>query len=238
MNTLTEDAFGSRRSGTSALVKNFLGSTNTLLLTSECREAKPGSTQEMTYGHGAAALLLGEGNTIADILSVESVHEDLIDQYRTVDTKYDYSLEERWVREEGWLKIVPDAINLALSKAAIEIGDVDRVIVQGSAGAARSLSKKMGIDGGKLADPLQATIGDCGAAHPLLMLTQVLAESNPNEIIMIVGFGQGTDIILLKTKSKISQKNTKKGLQIHLDNKRQIDNYTSFYICLYEAISI
>ena len=73
----------------------------------------------MTYGHGAAALLLGEGNTIADILSVESVHEDLIDQYRTVDTKYDYSLEERWVREEGWLKIVPDAINLALSKAAI-----------------------------------------------------------------------------------------------------------------------
>ena len=52
---------------------------------------KAGSTQEMTYGHGAAALLLGEGNTIADILSVESVHEDLIDQYRTVDTKYDYS---------------------------------------------------------------------------------------------------------------------------------------------------
>ena len=237
LNTLTEDAFGSRRSGTSALVKNFLGSTNTLLLASECREAKPGSTQEMTYGHGAAALLLGEGNTIADILSVESVHEDLIDQYRTVDTKYDYSLEERWVREEGWLKIVPDAINLALSKAEIGIGDVDKVVVQGSAGAARSLSKKMGIDGGKLADPLQATIGDCGAAHPLLMLTQVLAESNPNEIIMIVGFGQGTDIILLKTKSKISQKNTKKGLQIHLDNKRQIDNYT-LYLSLRGHIDI
>ena len=69
------------------------------------------------------------------------------------------------------------------------------------------------------------------------MLSQVLAESNPNEIIMIVGFGQGTDIILLKTNSKISQKNTKKGVQIHLDNKRQIDNYT-LYLSLRGHIDI
>ena len=234
---LTEDAFGSRRAGTSALVKNFLGSTNSLLLASESREAKPGSTQEMLYGHGAAALLLGEGETLADIISVESVHEDLIDQYRAVDTKFDYALEERWVREEGWLKIVPEAIGTALRKANLGVDDIDKLIVHGGAGAARSLSKKIGIESSKLADALQENVGDCGAAHPLLMVGSVLEKSNPNEVIMIIGFGQGTDVIIMKTNDKITIKNSQKGISIHLKNRRPIDNY-ALYLSLRGHIDI
>ena len=41
----------------------------------------------------------------------------------------------------------------------------------------------------------------------------------------------------MKTNNKISQKNTKNGLQIHLDNKRQIDNYT-LYLSLRGHIDI
>ncbi len=237
LQTQTEDVFGSRRAGTSALVRNFQGNTNTLLLASDCRETKPGSTQEMQYGHGAAGLLLGEGDTLADIISVESVHEDLIDQYRTVEAKYDYALEERWVREEGWLKIVPGAIKSALQKANLGMEDVDKMIVHGSVGAARSLLKKLGADTKKLTNSLQSDVGDCGCAHPLLMLSDALTKATTGQYFLIIGFGQGSDVILLKINDKISQSKPYQGVDIHLNNKRVVENYT-LYLSLRNHIDI
>ena len=55
-----EDVFGSRRAAVSALVRHFETKADGLLVASDCRDAKPGSAQEMSYGHAAAAVLLGE----------------------------------------------------------------------------------------------------------------------------------------------------------------------------------
>ncbi len=101
----TEDLAGSRRAATSALARMAHGGQTSLLLASDCRETRPGSAQDMLYGHGAAALLVGEGRPVAVFLGSASRHEDLVDQYRASDADFDYSLEERWVREEGYLKI-------------------------------------------------------------------------------------------------------------------------------------
>ena len=80
----TQDLSGSRRAATSALIQ-ILNTTQSgsisLLLAADCRETKPGSTQEMLYGHGAAALLLGSDDPIAVTLATASIHSDLVDQY-------------------------------------------------------------------------------------------------------------------------------------------------------------
>ncbi|MFT7460670.1 MAG: hydroxymethylglutaryl-CoA synthase, partial [Planctomycetota bacterium] len=54
---MTQDLSGSRRAGTSALIQalnNVQANQSSLVLSADCRETKPGSTQEMLYGHGAA----------------------------------------------------------------------------------------------------------------------------------------------------------------------------------------
>lgn len=233
----TEDTAGSRRAATSALARAAAGNTAGLLIASDCRETRPGSTQEMTYGHGAAALLLGAGEPVATILGSAAVHEDLIDQYRAHDADFDYALEERWVREEGWFKIVPDVVARALGNAGIDAGAVDKVVLHGSASTARALSKRIGIDGKRFVDPLGASVGDCGAAHPLLMLANVLAEAGASERILVIGFGQGADAIVIETQPALSKIQGGRGPARYLEHKRVTDNYT-YYLSLRRHIAI
>lgn len=224
----TQDLAGSRRAATSALARFAHGGPGGLLVAADCRETRPGSVQEMLYGHGAAALLVGEGTPIATFLGVAACHEDLVDQYRAADAEYDYSLEERWVREEGYLKIVPSVMEAAAARAGIALEQVDRIVLPGSVDTARALAKRLALEPKRFVDPMSATVGDCGAAHPLLMLAQALAEARPGERIMVLGFGQGADAVLIETTSALVDLQHGRGPQRYLDAARRSDNYTYF----------
>jgi len=233
----TEDLAGSRRAATSALARLARAPQASLLLAADCRETRPGSTQEMQYGHAAAALLVGEGKPIAIFRSAASRHEDLIDQYRAADADFDYSLEERWVREEGYLKIVPEAIEDAAQAAGVALADIDHIVLHANVDTARALAKRLGIDAKRFADPLAANAGDCGAAHALLMLAQTLERAGAGERIMVVGFGQGADAILLETTPVLSSQRAGRGPGHYLAQRRLSENYT-YFLSLRGLISI
>lgn len=196
----TADAGGSRRAGTSELIRVLEGSASgaTLLIGSDCRAARPGSPQEMLYGHGAAAALVGEGDAIAVLLGAVSVHRDFVDRYRAADAGFDYVLEERWVREAGWFAIVPDAVERALAAAQVSAADVGAFALAGPAGIAATLAEKLALRGARIVDTLHDQVGDCGAAHPLLLLAAALDGARAGELIVLVGFGQGADVLVLR----------------------------------------
>ncbi len=228
--TTTEDLGGSRRAATSALVRLGLspGSRNTLLLAADCRDAKPGSTQEMNYGDGAAALLLGEGDPIAIIKGAASYHDDFVDQYRAADTDYDYALEERWIREEGYNKLVPKAVTAALDNAGLNVGEIHRVVFPASASIAKGVAKAIKADPELFVDPLLNYCGDCGVAHPLLVLAHALETAVPGEKILVIGFGQGADAVVLETTARLADLQKTHGPSHSLAQKRACKNYTMF----------
>ncbi len=225
---LTEDLGGSRRAATSALARMARAGEAALLLASECRETRPGSTQEMLYGHGAGALLLGEGKPIAEFVGAASCHEDLVDQYRTAEADFDYALEERWVREEGYLKIVPEVVEQAVREAGIAVTDIDHFVLHGSSATARALAKTLGVEGKRFGDALESNCGDCGCAHPLLMLAGALESARTDAYIMVIGFGQGADAVLLRATPALAGARAGRGLSRTLENKRLSSNYTYF----------
>lgn len=233
----TEDLAGSRRAATSALARLADGGPTTLLLASDCRDTRPGSAQEMLYGDGAAGVLVGEGTPIAHFLACASLHEDLVDQYRSSNAEFDYSLEERWVREEGYLKIVPTVIEQVAQQAGIGLGEIEHVVLHGSVDTARALAKRLGIDIQRFVDTLGAMVGDCGAAQPMMMLAQALSQAAPGERILVVGFGQGADAILLQTTPALAAVRDGRGPQRYLDQQRKTDNYT-YFLSLRNQISI
>lgn len=201
----TADAGGSRRAASSELIRVLREGADghTLLLGADCRDAKPGSPQEMLYGHGGAAVLLGRGDPVAVLRGAASVHRDLVDQYRAADARFDYALEERWVREEGWLKIVPAAVQAALADAGIGAAAVKVFALAGPAAIAATLAQQLGCSGARLVDTLQERVGDCGAAHPLLLLAAALAGARPGDIILLAGFGQGADALVLEVTAAV-----------------------------------
>lgn len=227
--TATEDLAGSRRGATSALARlaRDTGET-TLLIAADCRETRPGSVQEMNYGHGAAALLCGDGDPIAVVRGAASVHEDMVDQYRAADVDYDYALEERWVREEGYNKLVPAAVRAAAQEAGLDLGEVHRFILPASASVAKGVAKVLKVTEDRLVDPLIAQVGDCGVAHPLMMLAAALESAVPGEKILVVGFGQGADAVVVETLPKLAELQGSRGPSRYLAQKRPLTNYTMF----------
>jgi len=92
----------------------------------------------------------------------------------------------------------------ALKTAAIEAGDVDTLIVSGlHARAVRSLKGRLGVAKEAQADDLTATIGNPGAAQPLVLLTQALETSEPGKVIALVVLADGADVLLFRTTDRI-----------------------------------
>ena len=203
----TTDVAGHQRAGVAAVLDALRGATAdgepTLIVASERRVARAGSEQESRYGHGAAALLVGTGPELAaECIGVASVRADFVDHFRSADDDYDYSYEERWVRDAGYLALVPRAIRTALETAGVAAGDVTHCVVQGPQRFARAVTKAAGLREDTVQDDLHGECGDTGAAHPLLVLGATLERAERGALVVVAGFGQGCDVILLRSTGR------------------------------------
>lgn len=201
--TRTGEATGSQRAATSALTQAIEAkAAGTLIVAAERPMAKPASAQEMQVGAGAAALLLGTGELIAKVLGTASVHAAFADHVRAAGATSDYGWEERWIRDEGLARIVPQAIAAALADAGVAARDLAHFVMPTAIrGAAASVAKAAGFRG-EVADDLSADCGLAGAAHAFLMLAKALETAEAGAKILLVGFGQGADAIVLEATGR------------------------------------
>ncbi|NKB48235.1 MAG: 3-hydroxy-3-methylglutaryl CoA synthase [Alphaproteobacteria bacterium] len=225
------DVTGSQRAGTSALIA-ALSATNGaghLCVVADKRQARPGSTQELTYGVGAAAVTVGAGKVIADFIGHHSITEDFVDHYRAEGRRFDYYWEERWIRQEGHLKLIPAAISGLLEKTGVAADAIDRLIVPVmSRGAGPGIAKATGIPAEAVADNLQANCGDTGVAHPLVMLVAALEAAKPGERILVAGFGQGADALLFETTDALADYPARRGVAGSREQRREETNYIKY----------
>ena len=231
---LAEDFTSSLRCGTSALITALdsvkSGNRNHVLVTaSDKREAKAAYFYEMWFGDGAASLLIGDENVVAAFLGSYSLSYDFVDHYRGVDKKFDYMWEERWVRDEGYSKIIPEAVSGLFQKLSITMDDVDTLIFPCFFKREHAkIAKALGATSEKVMDNLHEVCGETGAAHPLVMFVQALQKAKPGDRILLAGFGQGCDALYFQVTDHIQELSPRPGIQGALDNKKTIDNYPKF----------
>lgn len=204
------DFAGSQRAGTSALLQTLesaiAGVGDVLCIASERRAAKPASEAEMTYGDAAAAFLVTDDHPVAEFLGSHSVTIDFVDHFRASGAVYDYAWESRWVRDEGFGKIAPEAVRAALRKLGLYASDIDHFVMGGPMRGANALvAQKAGLAARTVVDPLGDRMGDAGCAQPLVLLAHALAQAKPGERIMLVGFGQGCDVLVFRATDLIGQ---------------------------------
>ncbi len=233
-NIVTADFTTSLRCGTSALVTALEAVNgghihNILVTASDKREAKAAYFYEMWFGDGAASLLVGDQNVIAEFKGSYSVSYDFVDHYRGSWNQYDYMWEERWVRDEGYSKIIPEAINGLFDKLSISMDDVDTLVFPCFFKAEhRKIAKKLGAPPEKVMDNMHEVCGETGAAHPLVMFVSALEKANPGDRILLAGFGQGCDALYFQVTEKIKELSPRRGIKGSLENKKTIENYPKF----------
>jgi hydroxymethylglutaryl-CoA synthase len=214
--TATHDSTGSQRAATQALAAaldwSALNSGEALVASADRRLARAGSAQEIAYGHGAAALLVGSGT---DVIAVElaryTLQDDFVDHYRSDGESFDYALEERWVRDEGYLKLLPRAITGALARAQLGASQVTRLVAACPTAVGRAVARATGLPDAAVADDLRASCGDTGVPHALLLLCAALETAAAGDVLLLVGFGQGCDAMVLRVTERIRSLSARNG---------------------------
>ena len=200
--TATQDSGASLRAATSALLGAFrAGQANTLVAAAEKRLAKPGSTQEIEQGDAGVAVLTGVPE-LAEYVDGETLATDFVDHYRAADSDFDYSFEERWVRDAGYLADLPRLIPQLLQRNGIEPGDVARLVINAPARVRAKLAKLAGLSSAATASAVDDDVGDAGCAAPLLMLAEALGNAADGDLVLVIGFGQGADLVLLRASGR------------------------------------
>ncbi len=233
-NIVTSDFTSAQKAGTNALltaIESVKGGErkNILVTAADKRETKPAYFYEMWFGDGAAAFMIGDTNVIAEYKGSYSVSYDFVDHYRSAFKKYDYTWEERWVRDEGYAKIIPEAVNGLLKKLKITIKDVDKMVYPCFFKAEhRNIAKKLGAPPDKVVDNLHEVCGETGTAHPLLMMTAALDDAKPGDKIVMASFGQGCSAFLFEVTQNITKMPERNKFKRTLAHKETTDNYLKF----------
>lgn len=231
------DVGGSQRAGVSALLQALKGSESALVIASDAPFAKPASSQELSFGAGAAGFVVSSERVVARLLGAGSITEVFVDHFRAANAPSDYTWEERWVRDEGYARLVPAAVKAALADAALGIEDIHHFVMPSYLrGAADAVAKKLKFTG-VVASGLDDGVGYAGAAHALLMLARVLEEAKPGERILLVGFGQGADALVLETTEAISAAKPARGVSGCMADGVDTDSYLRM-LSFYDGVDI
>jgi len=205
------DHVGSQRVGVSALRQAFEKSqASSLVVASDRRRAKPASASEMTYGAGAAAIHVAPGGDAARLVAASSLSSPFLDHFRAAGESHDYYWEERWIRDAGVRRFLPQVIADVLEKAQAKPGDIRQFVCPT---AAAHVARAAEIPGEVCVDEFFGRIGDAGVAHPLMMLSHALDNAEPGDLILVCGFGGGAEALLLEAGSGAGRQARGPGLE-------------------------
>lgn len=228
------DVASTQRAGTTALIQALNGvaggaNKHALVCAADQRKARTASAQELDFGDGAAAVAVGTDDLIARFIGSHTLTVDFVDHFRGSGETFDYNWEERWIRDEGFSKIVPKAVAGVLEKTGVSASDINHFVMPCTfARLPQSIAKSCGIDPETVADPLAAVCGETGAAHALVMLVHTLQKAKPGEKVLLLNFGGGCDALVFETTELLSNMSDRRGIVGSLADRQEETNYMKF----------
>jgi hydroxymethylglutaryl-CoA synthase len=232
---LTADFANSLRAGTTALrtacdtVK--AGSAKNLLVTaSDCgRLGQPRDSFDQNNGDGAAAFLIGDRDVVAAIEASDSLSNEMLDVWRLDTGKYVRAWEDRFIMDEGYYKVLPDAIAGFLKKQKLAQGDISKVAFYAPDRRRHAeMAGRLGFAPAQVQDPLFGKLGNTGAAFSPMLLVAALEEAKPGDRILAAGYGNGVDVLLLTVTQNISKITGRPGMRRSLEKKLTISDYETY----------
>jgi 3-hydroxy-3-methylglutaryl CoA synthase len=234
--TIAADITGSQKAGLTALAQALMatkgqGEGQALVVAGDRRVPRAVSSQEMDIGDGGAALVVGHGEVIARWLGAAVTNADFVDHFRGSGEDFDYHWEERWIRDEGYLKLVPPVLSQALANSKLEPAAIDHFILPSTfKGVADTIAKRMGIKPEAMCDNLGQSVGETGCAHALLMLAHCLETAKPGARILVAQFGQGCEALVFEVTEAIKGFKPQKGVSAWLANRKEETSYMKYLV--------
>lgn len=205
---LAADAASSLRGTSAAMRAAFRSTEPTVVVTAgDIRTGMAGSPDERNGGDAGSAVVIGEGTdtapVIAELVGTASVTREFLDRWRAPGALRTHSWEDRF-GEQRYAALAAESFDAALKDAGVQMDQLSTVAVSTPrARAAAGLSKKLGAAGVDVADDLGAAVGFAGAAHPVLMLADLLDTARAGQLVALVVMADGVDTFVLRVTDAI-----------------------------------
>jgi 3-hydroxy-3-methylglutaryl CoA synthase len=176
----TADFTDSLRAATGAMLAGFdalgTGARNVLIGSGECRLGEPDAMTEQFYGDAGAAVMLGHDDVLAEHVAAVSLSHEMHASWRTDEQTYAHTFPGAFETKFGHVPILQAAISQVLDEAKVAAAAVDIVAIAApNPRAAMSAAAAAGLDPRtQLQDTFWMTLGDTGAAQPILLLSAAL----------------------------------------------------------------
>ena len=222
------DFAGTLRAGSSALLAAADAAANgmeTIIGVADCRLGAADGANELNFGDGAAAFLVGSTDVIAEITASASISSDFHDLWRDKDNKFVRLWEDRFAIEEFYSKVVPQAARAVMEKAQMTPADFSKVVVYAHVPRYQAdIARKLGFKPEQIQDGNYVMVGNTGAACAPMMLAGALETAVPGDKILYLGYGEGCDAIVFTVSDAIGKLNPRPSLRHWIDNRKNTMN--------------
>lgn len=232
---LTFDVSHSLRSAGSAMKAAMdavkAGSAKRVMVAAaERRIPAPNSEFELQFGDGAAAFLVGDTDVAASLEGSYHISSQFVDIWKKPQDTYMQSWEDRFVRDEGYMKMIPQAVAGLLKKLGLTPKAITKAAFYGpDARTHASIGSAMGLDPKtQIQPPLLESIGNTGTALAPMILVAALEEAKPGDLILFATYGDGADAFLFKVTDQIDKVRNRRGVKRHLASKMMLPNYGKY----------
>jgi 3-hydroxy-3-methylglutaryl CoA synthase len=232
---VTMDFSGSLRSGSNALkaaadaIESGMAQS-ILVCAADTRLGYPSGPNEMTFGDGAAAVLVGSKQTIAEITDFYTRYNEIQDIWRSDRDTFVRAAEDRFAMDEGYADVMTESISALFKKSKLAAPDFSRIALNSpNQRQLRTVTQKLGFDEKKqVQDVLHLSVGDTGSAMCLMSLVAALEQAGKGEKILLASYGNGCDAFILETTGQIAGVKDRRGVAKHLAAKSMITNYNKY----------
>ena len=200
-----------------------------LVIASDSRQGAPKGDTERNSGDGAAAFLVAQEDTIASLEGFYSITDNMLDNWRSAQAPFVRSWEDRFTTEEGLERILGEALSGYFQLQGSAAGDVARVALYAPDGRRHGqLARGFGFSAEQVQDSLYGRLGNTGAAFSLMLLVAALEQAGPGQLLLAVSYGDGSDVVGLRTTSAIKTRTPVMGVTGYLDSKLVLDDYETY----------
>lgn len=231
------DVTGSLRAGATALAMALdtvaAGSAGSVLVAaSEMRVGAPNGAIEQQLGDGAAALLVGRENVIAEVVAMHSISDELAGNWRSESDAYVRSWEDRMTLDSGWSVELPAVMIGLMKKCGLGPDKFARVVMDfpGDARRMPAVAAAAGFQPAQVQDaaPIMSGVGLTGCALGPMMLVAALEGAKPGDRIMFACGHNGADAFVLQVTEGITRLPPRRGLAKQIESKQAIGNYMDY----------
>jgi hydroxymethylglutaryl-CoA synthase len=233
----TSDFANSLKGGTSALLAAVdavrgKSAKRVIVTAADTRIGAPMEEFERITGDGAAGLVIGDTDVAVSIEASYSVSDEIMDLWRTQHDTFVRSWESRFVDSVGYQRIGAEAIAGLLQSCHMKPADFSKLVFSApDPRSSMSLAAKLGFNPNtQLQNPLLDVLGNTGTSFPLILLAAALDESKPGDSILLLGYGDGADALLLRVTEKIESIKNRKAVKEYLNSKKMINDYPTYLL--------